>query len=583
MPRCRPRSRDILALALLAPLVAAAAACTPREPAPKPPAAAETADGTGDGTAASAPASASAPRRLVVLLIVDQLAAWWFEEYRAHYEHGVGRLLAGGVYYPALAYPYAVSFTTAGHATLATGAPPSVSGLAANYPYRPELGRSLPAPFDPESPVFTLAGAPASGPYTGRSGASMRVGGVADALEAATGGRSHTVAISVKDRSAAFGAGRKPDIAVWYDDEQPAMTTSAFYVDQVPAWLRALAGTDIVRRHLDEVWTPLPGFDHAALSRGADDASGESDKNDGLGNTFPHDIGRSSEPAAAMRLTPAGDALVWDTARAAMDAYELGTDEVPDLLVLSFSSHDHAGHAWGPHAWERLDLFARFDRELATFLGQLDQRLGRDGYALVLTSDHGIVPLVERTGAGARRVQRSDIAARAERALVAALGAAPGAGAWVRYADDNILHLAAEFDALSESKRERGLDAAAGAIAAIAGVGYVERIARVRGDCEARTGMARLVCFSIVPDEPGVLYYAAAEGSIITGYQKGTNHGSPSALDREVPGIVYAPGHPRWGASRTVAGPLSTLQVAPTLSALLGIAPPPQAKAAPLP
>ena len=54
---------------------------------------------------------------------------------------------------------------------------------------------------------------------------------------------------------------------------------------------------------------------------------------------------------------------------------ELGADDVPDLLAISFSAHDYAGHSWGPDSWEVLDLTLRLDRAL----GQLfdDARCAR--------------------------------------------------------------------------------------------------------------------------------------------------------------------------------------------------------------
>ena len=92
-----------------------------------------------------------------------------------------------------------------------------------------------------------------------------------------------------------------------------------------------------------------------------------------------------------------GTDLLFDTAEAALTGERLGVDEVPDLLAISVSSHDLAGHAWGQESWERLDLLLRLDRRIGEFLDRLDRTIGSDRYAVVLTSDHGGVPMVERT------------------------------------------------------------------------------------------------------------------------------------------------------------------------------------------
>ena len=530
---------------------------------------------------APAPAASPAPR-LVVLVVVDQLASWWLEDRRAHFSGGMARLVREGVYYPAAEYPYAVTFTAAGHAALATGAPPAVMGVADNERYHPDRDLELPAVDDPASPVFVLAGDPGQTKLPGRSSAALLVDGVADVLERETGGRAHTVTISLKDRSAIFMGGRQPDLAIWYDDSQAAMVTSRRYVAEPPDWLRALARQRQVARHLDHAWTLLPGLDHAAITGRGDDEPGDLVHADGLGVRFPHELLRVKNPARHVGATPAGDLLVFETARAALDALPLGADDVPDLLALSFSAHDIVGHYWGPDSWERLDIMVRFDRELDRLLTELDQRLGAGGYAVVLSSDHGIAPLVEVTrerGVDAHRVLRREIKAVAEGAVDALLG--PGREDWIAYVTDNSVFIGAALD--RHPRRGQALDAVVERITALPGIQYAGQTERLRGDCEARQGIERLDCFSVVPTDPGHVYFAAAPGSITTRHPEGTNHGSPNPDDRMVPVLVRAPGDPRWATPRVAREPVTILQVAPTLAALLGISAPPAATAPPLP
>src|SRR5690606_33810362 len=105
------------------------------------------------------------------------------------------------------------------------------------------------------------------------------------------------------------------------------------------------------------------GVDHAARTRGPDSAPGEGGFY-GLDSAFPHRLDEVPNPAKALPATPAGDALVFDAARAAMAGEGLGQDAVPDLLALSFSAQDYVGHVWGQESWERLDMFLRLDQAL---------------------------------------------------------------------------------------------------------------------------------------------------------------------------------------------------------------------------
>jgi hypothetical protein len=533
-------------------------------------------------TAAPTVAPAARPR-LVVLIVVDQLPSWWFEARRQHLSGGLARLLRQGVYYPEAAYPYAVTFTAAGHAALGTGAPPAVTGIADNERWVPAEKAELPAARDPDSPVFVLAGKPTKGPGDGRSGAALLVEGVADVLERETRGQAHTVSISLKDRSAVFGTGKKPDLAIWFDDSQPAMITSRFYVDSVPEWLRALAQRGQVAQYLGYAWTPLPGLDHAAITGLRDVEPGEYDEQGRLGPGFPHELSRVKNPARDLGATPAGDLLLLDTARAAIDGVGLGADEVSDFLAVSFSAQDVVGHYWGPDSWERLDILMRFDAELGRFLDELDQRFGPAGYALVLTSDHGIAPLVEHTrtrGGTAHRHLRTDLRALAEAAVDGLLGQG-SQGDWIAHVSDNSVFIGPELD--RHPRRAEALDLIAQRLRALPGIQYAEQTERLRGDCERRDGMERLACYSVVPRDPGEIYFAAAARSIVSRHWQGTNHGSPNPEDRVVPIVVYAPGHDRWGKPHLLREQVNTLQVAPTLSALLGIPAPPAATLPPLP
>ncbi|HWN68150.1 MAG TPA: alkaline phosphatase family protein [Haliangium sp.] len=524
----------------------------------------------------------SARPRLVVLIVVDQLPSWWFEATRQHLSGGLARLLRQGVYYPEAAYPYAVTFTAAGHAALGSGTPPAVNGVADNERWVPAEKAELPVARDPDSPVFILAGNPTKGPGDGRSSAALLVDGVADVLERETRGAARTVSISLKDRSAVFVGGKKPDLAIWFDDSQPAMTTSRFYVDSPPEWLRALAQQGQVAQYLGYSWTRLPGLDHAAITGLIDAEPGEYNQAGGLGPGFPHELSRVKNPAKDLGATPAGDLLVFDTARAAIAAEGLGADQVSDFLALSFSSQDVVGHYWGPDSWERLDILMRFDVELGRLLDELDQRFGPEGYALALTSDHGIAPLVEHTrkrGGTAHRNVRSDLRAMAEGAVDGLLGQGPGD--WLVHVSDNSVFIGPALD--QHPRRADALAVLVQRIRALPGIQYAEQTERLRGDCEKRDGIERLACYSIVPRDPGEIYFAAAPGSIVSRHPQGTNHGSPNPDDRLVPILVYAPGNLQWNTARIAREPVSTLQVAATLAALLGVSPPPQATAPPLP
>ena len=452
--------------------------------------------------------------RLVVLIVVDQLSSWAFERDRDLYRGGFARLLRDAAYVRAGEVPYANTFTAPGHATIATGAPPSVHGVLGNTWYRRGEAKERPAEYDPAGTPFAV-GLSHGGELEAEDAASsraLRVEGVADALRRATQGRARSVAISLKARGAVFMAGKRPELAVWYEAAAGGMTTSRAFAREAPPWLVELARERPATRFFGETWRPL---DAALLARATgipDDAPGEGSVH-GLGPTFPHALAESDHPARALLHTPYADELVMDAALAAIPALQLGADEVPDLLAISFSAHDYAGHLWGPGSWEVVDLTLRLDAALGRLFDTLDTRLGRDNWAAVLTSDHGVTPVVEQSRvAGARRVRPDEIGRAVEGMLQPALGKGP----WVAGISSGNVYLVPAFARLPAQLREQALIAAVEGAGRVAGIAAAVRNDHAAGKCAGRADLERTICLSIVPGESGEVSVVPLAGSVIT-------------------------------------------------------------------
>jgi hypothetical protein len=519
--------------------------------------------------------SANAPApRLVVLIVVDQLSSWAFERDRALYRGGFARFLRDGGYVRAGELPYANTFTAPGHATIATGAPPSVHGVVGNTWYRRAEGTERSAEHDPDAPPFAVGPSQGGelGPEDSASSRALRVEGLADVLRRATAGRARSAAISLKARAAVFVGGKRPDAVVWYEPAAGGMTTSRAFAAEVPPWLVAHARARPATRFFGQTWTPLDASLLARATGIPDDAVGEGGVH-GFGPSFPHALSASANPSRVLLHTPYADELVLETALAAIPALGLGADDVPDLLAVSFSAHDYAGHLWGPESWEALDLKLRLDAALGRLFDALDARLGRGGWAAVLTSDHGVTPVVERSKVtGARRIRTDEIA----RAVEAALEPRVGKGPWVAQIASGNVYLAPAFEAAPAGARDAALSAAADAIARIPGVAAGARSDRLAGRCTDRPQLLHAICLSIVPGESGELLVVPAAGSVITNFSSGSHHDAPFDDNRRVPILVLAPGlTPRTGTG-------SLLQVAPTVAALLRVPAPPAATAPPL-
>jgi predicted AlkP superfamily pyrophosphatase or phosphodiesterase len=507
--------------------------------------------------------------KLVVLIVIDQWPSWVFERQQKLFTGGIGRLLREGAIVMNADLPYASTFTATGHASIGTGATPSVHGIVGNTWWRRDDGNDRPAEWDPEMPTLRVGPSLGEGKdLDAASGRPLRAEGIADVLRRETSGTAHSVAISLKPRSACLMAGQKPDLAIWYDGSAGGMTTSKAYADEAPAWLVAMAKQYPASRYFGSTWDPRDPTLLARATKIDDDAPGEKSDH-GLGTAFPHSLAATKNPAHAIIATPFADELVSQTVATALDELQLGRDAVPDLLAISFGAHDYAGHDWGPDSWEVLDLTLRLDGALGQLFELLDARVGVDQWAVVVTSDHGATPVIERGRLrSARRIAPSEIEKAADAAIAAQVGSA---GPWVAKLVSSNVYLTAKFRELSAEQREPALDAAVAAIRRVRGIAFAGRTDRFSAGCKVEQDTDRAICLSIVPGDAGELYAYPSAGSGITGYAGGTTHDAPFDDNRRVPILIKAP-----GVAHQV-GDGSLLQVAPTVSALLGVSPPERA------
>src|SRR5262249_12913864 len=134
--------------------------------------------------------------------------------------------------------------------------------------------------------------------------------------------------------------------------------------------------------------------------------------------------------AATQRLPgfPWMDSLTVDFALTGVKELGLGRGERPDLLVVSLSTTDAVGHAYGPDSRELHDQVLRLDRWLGNFLDSLATLVPGNRIVFALTSDHGVTSYPEYAVAVQHR--------KAGRVWLGDLVRAPAAALSQRYRTD---------------------------------------------------------------------------------------------------------------------------------------------------
>jgi len=325
--------------------------------------------------------------KLVVGIVVDQMRQEYLYRFEKKFgEQGFKRLMSEGYMLKNAHYNYVPTETGPGHASIYTGTTPAIHGIIGNDWYDRRLKLLVNCVGDSiQKPVGTDIGGMVS-PWR------MLSSTITDELKLATQKRAKVVGVSVKDRGAVLPAGHFPDGAYWYDSKTGAMITSTYYKQLLPEWVTKFNLQKLPDTYLNQVWnTSLPSNQY--LESGPDDSPYEGKWGGKEKTTFPYNLAELRKKMGVyslLTMTPWGNTLVAEFAKAALVGESLGKDEVTDFLAVSFSSTDIIGHAMGPNAVELEDTYLRLDKTLEDLFAYLDKEVGKGSYTVFLTADHGV-------------------------------------------------------------------------------------------------------------------------------------------------------------------------------------------------
>ncbi len=521
-------------------------------------------------------AALAEPPRLVVVLVVDQFrpdylnrsAKWLLPARDGNRKGGFRLLMDEGAAYWNASYSHLATFTCAGHATILSGSEPALSGIISNTWFDREAGVRIGCVDDLQ--------AGDTGPR--RSPRTMLVSTVGDELKSSNQGRSKVIGMAAKDYAAMVLAGRRADLTLWIDN-QGQWVSNAYYTGDkgAPDWVRRLNEEKIPDSYAGKTWTrllpPEAYADCDSTPYFADTVNPQVGVSSELGPwaygwKFPHLIaGLPPSPLFYASFNASGFAndFMVESAKRAIEGEDLGGDDAPDILALSFSSNDKAGHFFGPNSPEALDMTARTDRALSELFNYLDKRVGLDKVVVALTSDHGVQEIPEelrQVKAPAGRITFETLGEAVEAALDKRFGRAD----WVRDITDLDLYLNAatiQKKSLDPSEVEQ---VASRALTAVEGVYWAVGRTDILEGRLPRTDWAERIYRTYNPRRSGdviILYQPDYfRGELII-----TTHGTPYPANARVPVLLYGQGIAKGAFYR----PADPKDIAPTLSQLLGI------------
>ena len=479
---------------------------------------------------------------LVVQITVDQLRPDYLDRFAPQLTGGLGRLMRNGARFTNAAHDHAATETAPGHATVWSGRHPSHTGIVTNA-----IGVG-----DPQSPVlFGRVGG--ASPFRFRGSALFDWIRIDDPA-------SRALSVSRKDRGAILPIGRAKQQAYWYSGDG-RFTTSRYYADTLPTWVQRFNARDFLSRYRGKDWTLLldvsayPEADSVALENGGKDY------------VFPHRLSNDVRQAGIdFEEFPWMDDVTVELALEGLNQLQLGRGPSIDVLSVSLSTTDAVGHRYGPDSREIHDQVLRVDRALGVLLDSLYKLRDSTSILIALSADHGVAPYPEKHFAGdaTRGRAAAGLVIDSTRKRLAALGVETRALSFgtgiVRLDRDQLEARNVNPDSVIRAMRA--------AFLATRGVLRVDRVETLPALAAKGDSVARRWMHSLPPDLNAVLAVTLQPYWYWSTVRYAT-HGMPYSYDARVPVIIA-------GASvkpGRYTQPIRTVDVAPTLAALIGVKP----------
>ena len=489
------------------------------------------------------PRPAPRPPSLVVFVAIDQMRGDYLARFSNQWTGGFARLLTQGIVFANGREYHATTETAPGHSTMLSGREPGHTQIVSN---------NL-AVQDPDAPVLGVAVGPGASPrrFHGTTLVDWMLG-----RDPAT----RVLSVSRKSDAAILPIGRARAGVYWF--ENGSFTSSRYYADSLPGWVQAFNARQSAAAFAGTTWQLL--LPDSAYR----EPDSEPFENAGGGFTFPHLLPSTTDSAnKSIGSYPWMDSLTLGFALDGVRSLQLGQRDGPDLLSISLSTTDIVGHAYGPDSRELHDQLLRLDRYLGWFLDSLARLVPSNRMVLALTGDHGVTSLPEYT-----------VLVRHQpggRVWLGGLAAALGQRLRERYEVDFALDfhsglVSADVAAL----RARGVSVDSLAAALAAEVRQLPGIARVYTPATLATAPAgdegARLWRRLLPADYGWLVAALPKPGYVwsTGGLR-AEHSGAHPEDINVPVVFLVPG----AAPQHPARPVNTVDIAPTLAALLGIKP----------
>ena len=301
---------------------------------------------------------ATAMPRLTVVAVVDGLTTDNLNMLRPYWPQGGLRTLSEEAYQTSVAFPHLVYGGNETTATLMTGTTPSEHGYTMDS-YFLRRDRKLHAMLEDEQ----TKGIGTNLRLSPRALLSRTISDRMRLLYPA----AKIYAIGIHPETTVLLAGHAANTCCWLDRDELQWVTTAAYSEGLPTAAYEQNKVGRIAELAAHQWTPrmdIPMYNHPTAQ----------ERKKG----FNYEVGK------VLRRSPEANTLVIELALALQKADKLGTDQTPDLMLLQLNSLSPQTESDHILSAEQEDLYLRLNQDLGFLMEQLDRRIGRENYQLLV-------------------------------------------------------------------------------------------------------------------------------------------------------------------------------------------------------
>ena len=353
--------------------------------------------------------------KLVVGIVVDQLDEECLERMLPIMRSGgLKRLWTDGYNRPNTTFDYDDMDRASAVASIHTGASPFQHGIVAGRWMNPKT-------LMPSSPVDDSN-------YKGINTIEMSSPGkllatnLADEMKLGSANRSKVCSIAIERDAAILAGGHDPDVVIWMNDNDARWSTSTYY-GYLPEWVNAR--NDSTWDNVD--WRPalstsmyIPVSDHERY------------------RPFSYPLRKND--VWDWRTTPFANDRVTKMALASVQEMELGKDDTPDLLTLTYYAGNFKHTPNTLWSIEQQDIYIRLDQNIEELINTIVASVGLDNVLFFLTSTGYVENAAPELGG--TRIPTGQVSMERATALLSLyLSDKYGSGTWVRTFHRNHIYL----------------------------------------------------------------------------------------------------------------------------------------------